>query len=90
MKSIFTKLSVLILCGAFAVVGCTDFSADLKDFNDRLTANENATATNAKGIGDLKAEIQTLVSSIASTYATKAELTAVSTELGNLDRKSVV
>jgi hypothetical protein len=33
MKSIFTKLSTLLLCGAVALVGCYDFSADLQAVN---------------------------------------------------------
>lgn len=84
MKSIFKKLSVVVLCGAFAVVGCTDFSADLKDFNDRLTANEQATATNAEEIAKLKNAIAALQTEIDKTYATISEVNALQDALQDL------
>ena len=57
MKSIFTKLGALLLIGVVTLVGCTDFSADLKEVNDRVTKNEEAIKALKKEMADLKAEI---------------------------------
>lgn len=65
MKSIFTKLGKLLLCGvAVAVVGCTDYDTDIQNVNERVDAVE---ADFEKAIADLQAEIN-------AKFATKAEL----------------
>lgn len=74
MKSFFTKLSTLLLCGAVALVSCTDFGADLKDMDQKLDALAAKT----------EKQIQDLAASVAETYATKAELQAVENQLKEL------
>ena len=59
MKSIFTMLSTLLLCGAVALVGCSDFSADLRDVNERLEELKESAATKAE-VAVLKAEVEAL------------------------------
>lgn len=68
MKSIFTKLGKLLLCGlAVAVVGCTDYDTDIQNVNERVDVVE---ADFEKAIADLQAEIN-------ANFATKAELAAL-------------
>ena len=68
MKSIFTKLGKLLLCGvAVAVVGCTDYDTDIQNVNERVDAVE---ADFEKAVADLQAEIN-------AKFATKAELAAL-------------
>lgn len=68
MKSIFTKLGKLLLCGlAVAVVGCTDYDTDIQNVNERVDVVE---ADFEKAIADLQAEIN-------AKFATKAELAAL-------------
>ena len=76
MKSIFTKLSTLVLCGSFAMVGCSDFSADLKELNGRFEDLAATTATKTE-VAALKASIEELQAKLAEQYATKAEVTAL-------------
>ena len=76
MKSIFTKLSTLVLCGAFAMVGCSDFSADLKELNGRFEDLAATTATKTE-VAALKASIEELQAKLAEQYATKAEVSAL-------------
>ena len=62
MKSFFTKLGTLLLCGvAVAVVGCTDFSQDIREGDEALKVeidklNQSTSAT----IAELKASISAL------------------------------
>ena len=76
MKSFFTKLGKLLLCGvAVAVVGCTDFSEDIKAVGDKVDALEQQTAADIqKAIADLQA-------SIDSKFATKEALAALESDL---------
>jgi len=68
MKSFFTKLGKLLLCGvAVAVVGCTDYDTDIQNVNERVDAVE---ADFEKAVADLQAEIN-------AKFATKAELAAL-------------
>ena len=68
MKSFFTKLGKLLLCGvAVAVVGCTDYDTDIQNVNERVDAVE---ADFEKAIADLQAELN-------ANFATKAELAAL-------------
>ena len=72
MKSFFTKLGKLLLCGlAVAVVGCTDYDTDIQNVNERVDVVE---ADFEKAIADLQAEIN-------AKFATKAELAALEEEL---------
>lgn len=72
MKSIFTKLGKLLLCGlAVAVVGCTDYDTDIQNVNERVDVVE---ADFEKAIADLQAELN-------ANFATKAELAALEEEL---------
>ncbi len=85
MKSIFTKLSILLLCGMVALVGCTDFSSDLEEVSNRVDAN-------SAEITALKNQISTLKAEFDAKYATKdevAELAATIAELQTaLDTKA--
>lgn len=83
MKSIFTKLSTLFLCGAVALIGCTDFSADLQDVNKRLEDLTNSAASKTE-LASLKSEVEALQTKLTNQYATKEEVAAVSATLGNL------
>lgn len=83
MKSIFTKLSTLVLCGAFAMVGCSDFSADLKDLNGKLEDLAATSATKTE-VAALKASIEELQAKLAEQYATKAEVTALGETITSL------
>ena len=76
MKSIFNKLSALFICGALAVVGCTDFSADLKDVNQRLEDLASSAATKTE-VDALAAELEALIAEIGKQYATKGEVAQV-------------
>ena len=78
MKSIFTKLTTLLLSGAVVLVGCTDFSADIREVNKNLEDLKGAAATKAE-VAALKTEVQDLTQKINDQYATKAEVTAVET-----------
>lgn len=85
MKSFFTKLGTLLLCGvAVAVVGCTDFSEDIQASKSEL---ENSIAdlsskTDVK-VKDLQDAINSLSAQLAADYATKQELANVQTTLTN-------
>ena len=76
MKSIFNKLSALFICGAVAIVGCTDFSADLKDVNKRLEDLASSAATKTE-VDALAAELEALIAEIGKQYATKGEVAQV-------------
>ena len=76
MKSIFTKLSTLLLCGAVALVGCSDFSADLRDVNERLEELKESAATKAE-VAVLKAEVEALSKKLSDQYATKEDVAKV-------------
>lgn len=56
------------------MVGCSDFSADLKDFNERL---ENLAATTATEIQNLSDAVEALEAKIAEQFATKEEVAAL-------------
>lgn len=77
MKSIFTKLSALILCGVIALVGCTDYSADIQDLNNKLNSE----------VSTLKTTIQDLRNEIEDTYATIAEVEALRGTVTTLQTK---
>ena len=76
MKSIFTKLSTLLVCGAVALVGCSDFSADLQDLNKKFEDLAATSATKTQ-VAELASAIDALQKQIASQYATKEEVAAV-------------
>ena len=76
MKSIFTKLSTLFLCGAVALIGCTDFSADLQDVNKRLEDLTNSAASKTE-LASLKSEVEALQTKLTNQYATKQEVAVI-------------
>ena len=80
MKSIFTKLSTLLVCGAVALVGCSDFSADLQDLNKKFEDLAATSATKTQ-VAELASAIDALQKQIASQYATKEEVAAVATTI---------
>ena len=91
MKSIFTKLSTLLLFGAVAMVGCTDFSEDIQAVDkkvDGLTTELNSyKTTTATTIAELQASISALKATqeqMAADYAKKTELQDAKTELQEL------
>ena len=77
MKSIFTKLSALVLCGVMALVGCTDYSADIQDLNNKLNSE----------VSTLNTTIQNLRKEIADTYATISEVETLRGTVSNLQTK---
>ena len=78
MKSIFTKLGKLLLCGvAVAVVGCTDYDTDIQNVNERVDAVE---ADFEKAVADLQAEIN-------AKFATKAELADLQEKLNTTNEE---
>ena len=88
MKSIFTKLSTLLLFGAVAMVGCTDFSEDIQAVDkkvDGLTTELNSyKTTTAATIAELQSAIAALEATqeqMAADYAKKSELEAAKSEL---------
>ncbi|MBQ6709617.1 MAG: hypothetical protein IJN26_02835 [Bacteroidales bacterium] len=88
MKSIFTKLSTLLLCGVVAMVGCTDFSEDIQAVDTKVdgltTELNNYKASTAATIAELEASIAALEAKqeqMAADYAKKSELEAAKTEL---------
>ena len=76
MKSIFTKLSALLCMGAVAMVGCTDFSADIREVNQKIEDLAASTATKAQ-VAELTSAIADLKNQIETQYATKEEVAAV-------------
>lgn len=91
MKSIFTKLSTLLLCGAVALVGCTDYSEDIqavdKNVNDLKTEFEGYKTSTAATIAELQSAINALEAAqekMAAEYAKKSELESAVTTLQNL------
>ena len=81
MKSFFTKLGTLLLCGvAVAVVGCTDFSQDIQAGDEALKGEiERVEKSTASTIAELKASISALEAAqkkIEADYAKKSDLDA--------------
>ena len=76
MKSIFTKLTTLLLCGAVVLVGCSDFSADLREVNDRLEELKDAAATKTE-VAALTATVEELAKKLNDQYATLEDLSKV-------------
>ena len=76
MKSIFTKLSALLCMGAVAMVGCTDFSADIREVNQKIEDLAASTATKTQ-VAELTSAIADLKNQIETQYATKEEVAAV-------------
>ena len=86
MKSFFTKLGTLLLCGvAVAVVGCTDFSQDIQAGDAALKGEiERVEKSTASTIAELKASISALEAAqkkIEDEYAKQSDLEAAKTEL---------
>ena len=75
MKSFFTKLGGLLLCGVmFTAVGCHDYAEDIQKANDRTDGLVDEVNGKVDGVaGDLAALEQT-VEALDATYATDTEL----------------
>lgn len=68
MKSFFTNLGKLLLCGvAVAMIGCTDLQSDMKLMEDN----------NKQEVADLQSALDALEAKLAQDYALKSELEAV-------------
>ena len=80
MKSIFTKLSTLLLCGAVAMVSCTDFSEDIQNLDNKVDNLGNTTQTE---LASLQKAITDLEAKLSAQYATKDEVAALKTTLEN-------
>ena len=80
MKSIFTKLSTLLLCGAVAMVSCTDFSEDIQNLDNKVDNLGNTTQTE---LATLQKAITDLEAKLSAQYATKDEVAALKTTLEN-------
>ena len=76
MKSIFTKLTTLLLSGAVVLVGCSDFSADIREVNKNLEDLKAEAATKTE-VAALKTTVEELSSRLTSQFATKEEVAAV-------------
>ena len=76
MKSIFTKLTTLLLSGAVVLVGCSDFSADIREVNKNLEDLKAQAATKTE-VAALKTTVEELSSRLTSQFATKEEVAAV-------------
>lgn len=77
MKSIFTKLSVLLACGVFAMVGCTDFSEDIKGVDGKVDV------TNSE-VAQLKDAVEDLDKKLSEQYATKEEVEELASTISDL------
>ena len=68
MKSFFTKLGKMLLCGvAVAVVGCTDYDTDIQNVNERVDAVE---ADLEQALADLGSKVQANAAAISALEAT--------------------
>lgn len=68
MKSFFTKLGKMLLCGvAVAVVGCTDYDTDIQNVNERVDAVE---ADLEQALADLGSKVQANAAAITALEAT--------------------
>lgn len=85
MKSFFTKLGTLLLCGvAAAMVGCTDFSEDIQASKSELESSiANLSSSTDVKVKDLQDAINALSAQLAADYATKQELANVQSTLTN-------
>ena len=76
MKSFFTNLGKLLLCGAtVAMIGCTDLS-DITLVGDQANANKEQ-------IADLQSTLDQLEATLQKDYALQSELEAVQKELAD-------
>ena len=76
MKSIFTNLGKLLLCGAtVAMIGCTDLS-DINLVDDKADANKEQLA-------DLQSTLSQLEAKLQADYALKSELETVKAQIAD-------
>ena len=80
MKSIFTKISTLLLCGAVAMVSCTDFSEDIQNLDNKVNDLGSTTQTE---LASLQSAITALEAKLDAQYATKDEVAALKSTLEN-------
>jgi len=83
MKSFFTKIGALLLCGVmFTVVGCHDYGEDIDNLNEKI---ENDLSTS---VGDLEKELTDEIASlrkeVEDNYVTQAALKAAQDELSTV------
>ncbi|MBQ8169432.1 MAG: hypothetical protein IJZ98_01680 [Bacteroidales bacterium] len=90
MKSFFTKLGTLLLCGvAVAVVGCTDFSQDIQAGDAALKGEidklAEATAENlSKAISGLETQLKADLAALQTTHST--DITKLTAEIEALEK----
>ena len=76
MKSFFTNLGKLLLCGAtVAMIGCTDLS-DITLVGDQANANKEQ-------IADLQSTLDQLKDKLQADYALQSELDAVKAQIAD-------
>lgn len=77
MKSFFTNLGKLLLCGAtVAVIGCTDLHSDIAQTDDLANANKEQ-------IADLQSTLDQLKAKLDADYALKSELEQVKAQIAD-------
>ena len=77
MKSFFTNLGKLLLCGAtVAMIGCTDLHSDIALTDDLANANKEQ-------IADLQSTLDQLKDKLQADYALQSELKAVKDQIAD-------
>ena len=77
MKSFFTNLGKLLLCGAtVAMIGCTDLHSDIALTDDLANANKEQ-------IADLQSTLDQLKDKLQADYALQSELDAVKAQIAD-------
>lgn len=77
MKSFFTNLGKLLLCGAtVAMIGCTDLHSDIAQTDDLANANKEQ-------IADLQSTLDQLKAKFDADYALKSELEQVKAQIAD-------
>ena len=77
MKSFFTNLGKLLLCGAtVAMIGCTDLHSDIAQTDDLANANKEQ-------IADLQSTLDQLKAKLDADYALKSELEQVKAQIAD-------
>lgn len=77
MKSFFTNLGKLLLCGAtVAMIGCTDLHSDIALTDDLANANKEQ-------IADLQSTLDQLKAKLDADYALKSELEQVKAQIAD-------
>lgn len=90
MKSFFTKLGGLLLCGVmFIAVGCHDYAEDIQQTNDRIDAIDKVLDGSSDGVAKdlaaLKAELATLKAEVAANTALTASIEGIVADLAEVE-----